>query len=68
MRPDDCDTGISAKVLINSSDDNKFSVKMGDKILSKLIPNVHTLGEQLLYLEPVNLTYNKDTSVVTKIN
>ena len=61
-------------MTIQSTDDRELSVKMGDKILSKLVDksdvlelDKDTLAEHLLFINNVTLTYEKDTFLVTTV-
>ena len=52
--------------------DNKLSVKMGEQVLGQLVDILNqdeqTLAQNLLFVENVSITYNKDTLIVSKIN
>ena len=61
-------------MTIQNTDDEEFSLKMGEEILSKLFdrPDVltldeDTLTEHLLFINDVKLTYGKHTFLVTSI-
>ena len=61
-------------MTIQSTDDRELGMKMGDKILSKLLDksdvlelDEDTLAEHLLFINNIALTYEKDTFLVTTV-
>ena len=73
MRSEECSTGITTKIIVMDDQDNKLSVKMGDQVLGQLVDNIlnqdeQTLAQELLFVEDVSITYNKDILIVSKIS
>ena len=62
------------KTLCINTEDKELTLKIGDELLKKLVGcdvlslYEHELGDMLLFIDKVSITYDKNSLLVTNVN